>query len=321
MSCTDAFNGDADGICALVQLRLSRPQDSCLVTGVKRDIALLDRVVVGSGDVLTVLDISLNKNRAGLLRALESGAEVLYVDHHQADDIPKHPGLTVLIDTHPETCTSLLMNEHLGGAHGAWAVVGAFGDNMHKRASALAHRLGLSEAQIASMRRLGYYINYNSYGVSVDDLHYSPENLYRILAPHSDPLSFLADEASVYEQLARAYEHDMSCVHSVRPEHADSCCAVYFLPAEKWANRVSGVWGNQLANEHPRRAHAILTTLDNGNYRVSVRAPLDKRYGAETICQDFPTGGGRKAAAGINELPADMLEAFVQKFSTYYASV
>ena len=32
----DVFNGDADGICALQQLRLSRPLASTLVTGVKR---------------------------------------------------------------------------------------------------------------------------------------------------------------------------------------------------------------------------------------------------------------------------------------------
>jgi hypothetical protein len=32
----------------------------------------------------------------------------------------------------------------------------------------------------------------------------------------------------------------------------------------------------------------------------------------------FPTGGGRKAAAGINDLPADMLGTFVDEFSQFY---
>ena len=36
----DVFNGDADGICALLQLRLAAPADSTLITGVKRDIDL-----------------------------------------------------------------------------------------------------------------------------------------------------------------------------------------------------------------------------------------------------------------------------------------
>mgnify|MGYP007000196212 len=40
----DVFNGDADGICALLQLRLAQPKNSQLVTGIKRDIELLDRV-------------------------------------------------------------------------------------------------------------------------------------------------------------------------------------------------------------------------------------------------------------------------------------
>jgi hypothetical protein len=40
----DIFNGDADGLCALVQLRLQHPIETTLVTGVKRDIQLLDRV-------------------------------------------------------------------------------------------------------------------------------------------------------------------------------------------------------------------------------------------------------------------------------------
>ena len=34
----DVFNGDADGICALVQLRQAEPRDTTLVTGVKRNI-------------------------------------------------------------------------------------------------------------------------------------------------------------------------------------------------------------------------------------------------------------------------------------------
>lgn len=44
-----AFNGDADGLCALQQLRLAEGADAVLVTGVKRDIHLLKRVAeVGS---------------------------------------------------------------------------------------------------------------------------------------------------------------------------------------------------------------------------------------------------------------------------------
>ena len=45
----DAFNGDADGLCALHQLRLAQPLEAVLVTGVKRDIALLKRIDARAG--------------------------------------------------------------------------------------------------------------------------------------------------------------------------------------------------------------------------------------------------------------------------------
>ena len=61
MTYIDCFNGDADGICALTQIRLQNPVKSQLVTGVKRDISLLNRVNANSGDIVTVLDISLDK--------------------------------------------------------------------------------------------------------------------------------------------------------------------------------------------------------------------------------------------------------------------
>ena len=69
----DVFNGDADGICALVQLRLAEPLDSVLVTGVKRDIALLGKVKAKGGDKVTVLDISMQKNLPALNNLLSAG--------------------------------------------------------------------------------------------------------------------------------------------------------------------------------------------------------------------------------------------------------
>jgi len=113
MKCFDIFNGDADGICALLQLRQINPVDSILVTGIKRDIKLLEKVHAEQGDKLTVLDVSLDKNKTALLRNLKNGAEVFYVDHHFCGEIPDHDQLTTLINLDANTCTSLLMNEHL----------------------------------------------------------------------------------------------------------------------------------------------------------------------------------------------------------------
>ena len=83
-----AFNGDADGLCALQQLRLDDPRDATLVTGVKRDIGLLRRVHATAGDDVTVLDISLDANRADLNRLLDACAAVRYFDHHYAGELP-----------------------------------------------------------------------------------------------------------------------------------------------------------------------------------------------------------------------------------------
>lgn len=50
----DVFNGDADGILSLLQLRLSDPRPSELISGIKRDIALLERVSLQKASSVTV---------------------------------------------------------------------------------------------------------------------------------------------------------------------------------------------------------------------------------------------------------------------------
>ena len=70
----DIFNGDADGIISLIQLRLNQPKDSILLTGVKRENQLMNGFEFHSSDQVTVLDISMEKNQEGLQRALNIGA-------------------------------------------------------------------------------------------------------------------------------------------------------------------------------------------------------------------------------------------------------
>ncbi len=314
----DVFNGDADGLCALTQLRNAQPRDAQLITGVKRDIKLLDRVEAQPDSRITVLDVSLDKNRAGLDRALTAGAKVFYCDHHFAGDIPQNPNLEALINTAPDVCTSLLVNKYLEGAFLGWAVVGTFGDNLKNSAQVLARPLGLNDAKLQKLEDLGIYINYNGYGSKLDDLHFKPESLYRLISAYADPFDFIDDARDHFETLETGYKQDMAAASALEPEHADSATAVFMLPNEPWARRVSGVYSNDLANAHPDRAHAVVTEKDNGGYLISVRAPLNNKTGADELCMKFPTGGGRKAAAGINDLPANMLASFVDTFSTFY---
>ncbi|WP_062259958.1 DHHA1 domain-containing protein [Endozoicomonas arenosclerae] len=314
----DVFNGDADGICSLIQLRNHEPRDTELVTGVKRDIALLEKVNARAGDRLTVLDISMAKNRVGLEQALAADASVLYIDHHFPGDIPTHNNLTTIINEAPDTCTSILVNNYLKGAFCGWAVVGAFGDNLKKSAQALAKNLDISAEQLNLLENLGIYINYNGYGSSLDDLHFKPDELYQKALPFSNPLDFILSGNEDFEKLESGYQNDMALAQQIHPEVATSNSAIYILPEKSWARRVSGVFGNDLANQHPDRAHAVLTEKENGNYLVSVRAPLNNKTGAVDLCRQFPTGGGRAAAAGINDLPAQRMGEFVQMLEDQY---
>jgi len=320
----DVFNGDADGIIALVQLRLAQPKTSKLVTGVKRDISLLKQVPIAQAESVTVLDISMEKNIDALTALLATNAEVFYVDHHRTGEIPKSETLSSLINTDANTCTSLLVNEHLKGQYVNWAITAAFGDNMNQSAITLAQQQGLSEHQQAQLKALGIYINYNGYGRTVDDLHIAPTELYKACLAFTDPLDLINAPNSIFTQLASAYEADMAQAESAEVLADNTICKVVLLADEAWSRRVSGVFGNELANQSPDKAHAVLTLNETTNlneeatYTVSVRAPLNNKQGADKICIHFPTGGGRAGAAGINQLPKEMLGKFISTVSEYY---
>ena len=307
----DVFNGDADGICALLQLRLAAPVDAVLVTGAKRDVALLDRVAGASGDSATVLDISLAVNRAALQRLLDRGVAIQYFDHHYAGEIPVHPGLEAHIDPDPSVCTGILVDRHLGGRHRDWAVVAAFGDNLTAAALGLASSLALTAQQIAALRDLGDCLTYNAYGVGVDDAIVHPAELFRMLLRHADPFRFMATDAA-FAAIDDARRRDLDLARRTRPTQALPGARVYVLPDAVWARRVRGIYSNELANAEPALAHALLTADAEGGFAVSVRAPLANASGADALCRRFAGGGGRAAAAGIDHLPQERLHEFVE---------
>ncbi len=314
----DVFNGDADGLCALHQLRLAVPVDSELVTGVKRDISLLKQVHAQAGDEIIVLDISLDKNRDALLAALDAGAKVRYFDHHFAGKIPKHLSFEAHINTDANVCTSLLVNDYLKGAYLPWAVTAAFGDNLFDAAREAAKPLNLNDEQLGLLEHLGTLLNYNGYGVTLDDLYFHPQALYQAIKPFENPFDFIA-QAKEFKVLADGYAADMQKAELSESIVLDDKYAALMMPDEAWSRRVSGVYGNALARMYPDRAHALVTRMDNGNYRVSVRAPLSNKTGADELCMTFPAGGGRKAAAGINDLSHNMLDNFIAAFKEKYA--
>jgi hypothetical protein len=302
MSAWDVFNGDADGLCALQQLRLASPRAATLVTGVKRDIELLQRVPARAGDALAVLDISLDRNHAALARVLDAGASVEWFDHHHAGAVPTHAAFAAHIDESPDTCTSLIVDRHLGGRHRAWAIVGAFGDNLRAQAERLADAMGLDRSTRDALREIGESLNYNAYGDAVADLLIAPDALHRAMRAYADPLHFASREPVVGELHRRRHE-DLALALAVAPESATARVAVYRLPDAPWARRVGGTFAHHLAQLAPERAHAVLGPHRDGTWWASIRAPLARPRGAGTIARRFATGGGREGAAGIEHLP------------------
>jgi len=308
----DVCNGDADGLCAAVQWRLHEPGPATLVTGLKRDIQLLARVQAQAGDQVNVFDIAMQRNQVALRRLLDAGVRVRYADHHATGDIPDHPLLSAHIDLASGTCTSLIVDQLLCGAHRAWALVGAYGDNLRAVADELARQSGIATAPCAALRQLGEAINYNAYGEALADVCIAPARLFGLMLRHADPLDFIAQEPIAAEMVAWR-EADLHRARGLVPHCTSAHGAVYLLPDEAWCRRVSGTWANELANAHPQRAHAVLTCQANGGYMVSVRAPLAQPCGASALCQAFG-GNGRSRAAGIDALSDQDLPRFIEVF-------
>lgn len=314
MAFHDVCNGDADGLFALRQLRLDNPVESILVTGIKRDIGLLQRVRGGEGDHVTVLDIALGPNRDALMQLLDGGAMVTWYDHHAPGPVPEHPRLKTHIDTSAETCTSLLVDAKLSGRFRAWAVAAAYGDNLPRSAERLAGMLSLSAGQRAQLRLLGEAVNYNAYGDSESDVRIHPAALYRWIAHYTSPFDLIANSPIVHE-LDELRHNDLARARTETARLEDARFTMVMLPDAAWSRRVIGTFANELATSDPQRANAVLKELPDGDYTASVRAPVATPHGADALAREFG-GGGRAAAAGIDRLPIADVPRFVARLAT-----
>lgn len=309
MARIDVCNGDADGLFALVQLRLADPRPAQLITGLKHDIELLEQVVARAGDEVTVCDLSMRRNAQALGRLLAAGAKVRYFDHHESGPIPDHPGLESHIDLAAETCTSLIVDRHLGGRFAAWAAAAAWGDNLGASAERVADRLGLGADARASLQALGEAVNYNAYGESLADPLVPPAELFGLLVAHANPLDAWTAQPLV-RQMALRRREDLDHAHSCAPMLADERVRLWVLPDAAWSRRVLGPFANQVAVDDPARAHAVARLRADGRLDVSVRSPLSRRAGADRLCRTFG-GGGRAAAAAIDGLAPEDFDRFV----------
>ncbi len=308
----DVCNGDADGLCAVRQWRADAPADAVLVTGLKREIALLQRVPAEAEEVL-VCDIALERNHDALVRLLEHGARVCWFDHHASGEVPHHPRLEAHLDFSPGVCSSLLVDRHLHGRQRGWALVGAYGDELATAADQLATDSGFDAGRRAALRRLGRAINYNAYGEESTDPLIHPADLYALMARHADPFSLLAAEP-VIAAIDRQRDDDLARAQGTQPAwHGDEACVIV-LPDAPWSRRVGGAFANALAEAAPQQAQAVLRARPAGGYLVSVRAPRASPHGAQALCHAFG-GSGRAAAAGIDQLPEAELGRFIDAFA------
>ena len=306
----DVCNGDADGLCAVVQWRQIDPAPAELVTGLKRDIELLRRVHARPGDDILVCDLSMQRNLPELLRLLDEGARVRYFDHHAAGEVPRHPGLRAHLDFSPSTCSSLLVDRFLGGRRRAWALVGAYGDNLSDVADALARGDGIDAHRRAQLRRLGEAVNYNAYGEDERDVLIPPAELYRVMVRHQDPLHMLQRE-HVIGRIDALRTADLDQALSLGPWREHARARIWRLPDAAWSRRVGGSLANLLAGQCPALEHAVLRDTAAGPLVASVRAPLRAPRGTHELCRRFG-GAGRAGAGGIDALAPGDLAAFVE---------
>ena len=312
----DIFNGDADGLCGITQLRLAYPRQTTLITGVKRDNVLLNNVILSENSQLTVVDISLHSNLSGLTSALEKGCSVEWFDHHHPGLIPEHPNLVTHIDTDPALCSSLIINKLLKNRFAHWAIVAAFGDNLQESACALAASRGVPKVTLDVLKDLGVCINYNSYGACIEDLHYHPETLCNMMQQFNEPMSLVA-ETDLLPTLKAHYEEDLTSARGTPVKVINEYLALVILPNSKWSRRINGLYANELFNQFPDRAHAILIEKGDG-YTVSIRAPKTNPFNAHLVALKFETGGGRHTAAGIQYLTADQTNDLIDELNRQY---
>ena len=322
----DVFNGDADGILALLQLRLAqhndtKASDAALITGIKRDVSLVKQIPLSEltpESKVTILDVSMEKNIDALSSVLKTEAEVLYIDHHRAGSIPNVSNLDSHIDLSADTCTALIVDKLLEGQFHLWAITAAYGDNLVSVADQLAKQAELSETEAEQLKELGTLINYNGYGAHTDDLAYHPADLYQALLQYPNPFDCISDSNSPFHVLKAAFDSDFAMASQSEIKHVSEQCLAVLLADEPWSRRISGTYGNHLANQSPDRAHVVLTTIDEDHYLVSLRAPLNNKTGAGEICSQFETGGGRAGAAGINKLPKKDLCKLITTITSFY---
>lgn len=314
------FNGDADGIVAQHIFALVHGRPDRRVTGLKRDIHLLRKLPALTAARLDVFDISLRQNRPELDALLShDGITVDWFDHHDPGEPLAHPRLSLHVNQSPGTCSAVIVDAHLGRKHPVWAALAAYGDNLPVTGDALARAANVSAEDRARLSRAGVLVNYNAYGEDEGDVLYAPASLAERIEPFRSALDFSREE-SLLAPLQAQFDSDRARCDGLAPAAETPGAAAFLLPDAPWARRFAATWANARVLARPAQALAMLHPNSQGGYVVSLRAPREASSApsAADLAKEFPTGGGRRLAAGINQLPPAELEKFLARFAEYF---
>lgn len=318
-----AFNGDADGIISQHLAKISGIEPAIRITGLKRDLKLLGRIPPGvaAGPLdLHVFDVNLRDNLPDLLRLLENpAATVRWHDHHEPGEIPVSSRLKTRIVTARGTCTALLAHADYPGGDPRWAAMAAFGDNLPEAAEALLRPLGLHPIEVRELCEAGELINYNAYGEDENDVLFQPLEVAERMAAFTDAAAFIRRSGWI-GPLRDQFRDDMEKMGGLVADEARPGASLYRLPDAAWARRLGSTFANRAALADPGRAIAALHPLQGGSFQVSIRAPRGRpdAPAASSLASEFPSGGGRALAAGINALSAEDVARFARRFFEVY---
>ena len=306
----DFFNGDADGMISTHVYRTFIPKDTIKFTGMKRDIKLLRHATRISDSTLTVFDVSLKSNDDYVERTLQNNNHIRWFDHHDPGTVDFGKRVQTNIDTDPDCCTAIIVDKYTDGLYRPWTIAAAFGDNLHQQAEEM--NPNMSQERMDTLRTIGETLNYSGYGNSEDDLIAQPIDVYEDMAQYRNPFNYFRRSRlfhSIHDQMLADKEQLSRSTVLFDEEFG----MVVQLPDTVASSRYSGIYSNALAMNNPDKAFAILT-INGDDFKVSIRAPINRPTGAVTLANQFPTGGGREKAAGINVLPQNKIHEFYNHF-------
>jgi hypothetical protein len=177
----------------------------------------------------------------------------------------------------------------------------------------MAKSENLNEDQIILLKQIGLVVNYNSYGQTVADLFFPPEEIAKAVKACGSDVFRFTEQSDIFPTLLENFSADMSSAVCQEPYSISDNAVIYTLPNEGWTHRIMGSFSNHLVSTNKDLACAIAVLNSDGTYRISVRSSINNPYGAGDLCKKF-SGGGREKAGGVNNLNASEIDNFKKEF-------